>query len=61
MALRIGSRLLENIEQRQITLDQRLEKPVLLQGTGVHRPDVGQVCVQYQGKSAIAHWPTAQE
>jgi len=51
----VGAGQLQRFQQRQITLDQGLEKPVLLQGARLCRPHVGQMGMQHQGDSAFGH------
>ena len=46
----IGRRRLKGVEQGQITLEQGLEIPVLLQGARLAGMDIGQVGMEHQGQ-----------
>ena len=46
----VGRRRLEGVEQGQVTLEQGLEIPVLLQGARLAGMDIGQVGMEHQGQ-----------
>ena len=50
--------MLQHVQDREVTLDQRLEKPILFEGTRLRGTDVRKVGVKNQGESAFGQGTT---
>ena len=48
----IGCSLFENGQQREVALQQGLEKPILFEGSGLGRAHIGQMRMENQGERA---------
>ena len=49
----VGRCRLQGFKQRQVTLNQCLEKPVLFQGVSFCRPHIGEVGVENQSECPV--------
>ena len=58
LGLRVLHGLLKNLQKGEVTLDQSLEKPILLERARLSGTDVRQVGVKNQGESAFGHGTT---